>query len=286
MQKIIQSMAWAMRRTMGTSGAESLSVAADIFVGQTEAPLVITPYVNTLTMSELMACMTAGFATIAGGVLVAYVRFGVDPGHLIAASVMAAPASLLIAKVVYPQTETAPTAGGARLDIPREHANVLDAAAGGATMGLRLAANVAVMLLTFIALVAMLNYCLGWVGTSLSQIFGVLFAPLAWCLGVPWSEARVVGNLLGTKIAVNEFVAYIQLMEAVKAGLLCPRSVTIATYALCGFANFGSIGIQIGGIAAIAPGRRSDVARLGIRAMFAGTIATLMTAAVAGILVG
>jgi concentrative nucleoside transporter, CNT family len=284
MQQIIRSMAWAMRRTMGTSGAESLSVAADIFVGQTEAPLVIRPYIGTLTNSELLACMTAGFATIAGGVLVAYVRFGVDAGHLIAASVMAAPASLLIAKVVFPQTERAPTAGGARLDIPKEHANLLDAAAGGATVGLKLAANVAVMLLVFIALVAMVNYGLGWVHLSLPQIFGWIFAPLAWCLGVPWHEARVVGNLLGTKIAVNEFVAYVQMMNAVHGGLLGPRSTVIATYALCGFANFGSIGIQIGGIAAIAPERRADVARLGMRAMFAGTLATLMTAAVAGIL--
>jgi CNT family concentrative nucleoside transporter len=284
MQKIIRGMAWTMRRTMGTSGAESLSVAADIFVGQTEAPLVIQPYIATLTMSELMACMTAGFATIAGGVLVAYVRFGVDAGHLMAASVMAAPAALLIAKVVFPQTERAPTADGARLDLPKEHANLLDAAAGGATIGLKLAANVAVMLLVFIALVAMVNYGLAWVGTSLSQIFGWIFAPLAWCLGVPWSEARVVGNLLGTKIAINEFVAYAQMMDSVKAGALGAHSTVIATYALCGFANFGSIGIQIGGIAAIAPERRSDVARLGMRAMFAGTLATLMTAAVAGVL--
>jgi CNT family concentrative nucleoside transporter len=284
MQQVIRAMAWTMRRTMGTSGAESLSVAADIFVGQTEAPLVIRPYVATLTNSELLACMTAGFATIAGGVLVAYVRFGVDAGHLLAASVMAAPASLLVAKIVFPQTEAAPTAGGARLDIPKEHANLLDAAAGGATIGLKLAANVAVMLLVFIALVAMVNYGLGWIGTSLPQIFGWLFAPLAWCLGIPWHEARVVGNLLGTKIAINEFVAYVQMMDAVHGGLLGPRSTVIATYALCGFANFGSIGIQIGGIAAIAPERRADVARLGMRAMFAGTIATLMTAAVAGIL--
>ena len=284
MQRIIRGMAWAMRRTMGTSGAESLSVAADIFVGQTEAPLVIRPYVATLTNSELLACMTAGFATIAGGVLVAYVRFGVDAGHLLAASVMAAPASLLVAKVVFPQTERSTTADGANLDIPREHANLLDAAAGGATVGLKLAANVAVMLLVFIALVAMINYGLSWVGTSLPQIFGWIFAPLAWCLGVPWGEARVVGNLLGTKIAVNEFVAYVQMMDAVHGGALGPRTTVIATYALCGFANFGSIGIQIGGIAAIAPERRADVARLGMRAMFAGTIATLMTAAVAGIL--
>ncbi|HOX27078.1 MAG TPA: nucleoside transporter C-terminal domain-containing protein [Candidatus Krumholzibacteria bacterium] len=284
MQRVIRAMAWAMRRTMGTSGAESLSTAADIFVGQTEAPLVIRPYIASITNSELMACMTAGFATIAGGVMVAYVRFGLDAGHLVAASVMAAPAALLTAKIMYPQTEAAPTAGGARLDIPREHANLLDAAAGGATVGLRLAANVAVMLLVFIGLVAMINYALGWIGTSLAEIFGWIFAPLAWCLGVPWHEARIVGNLLGTKIAVNEFVAYVQMMDVVHAGGLGPRSTVIATYALCGFANFGSIGIQIGGIAAIAPERRADVARLGLRAMFAGTIATLMTAAVAGFL--
>jgi CNT family concentrative nucleoside transporter len=284
MQRVIGGMAWVMRRTMGTSGAESLSCAANIFVGQTEAPLVIRPYVNDMTMSELMAVMVGGFATIAGGVMVAYVRFGVDAGHLMAASVMSAPAALVMAKVMYPEREQSRTAGGATLQIGREYANLLDAAAGGAAVGLRLAANVAAMLLAFIALIAMVNYALGWAHTSLQQIFGWIFSPIAWTLGVPWSEARTFGSLLGTKVAINEFVAYLQLEDLVRAGHLSARSATIATYALCGFANFSSIAIQIGGIGAIAPGRRSDVAKLGLKAMFAGEFASWMTAAIAGVL--
>ena len=284
MQRLIGGVAWVMQRTMGTSGAESLSCAANIFVGQTEAPMVIRPYVATMTMSELMAVMVGGFATIAGGVMVAYVRFGVDPGHLLAASVMSAPAALVMAKVMYPEKEKSRTAGGARLDIPREYANVIDAAAGGAGVGLRLAANVSAMLLAFIALVAMMNYGLGWLHTSLQQIFGFIFAPFAWAMGVPWGEARAFGNLLGTKMALNEFVAYLDLTRAAADGTLSPRSVVIGTYALCGFANFSSIAIQIGGIGSVAPGRRSDVARLGLKAMFAGTLASWMTAAIAGFL--
>jgi len=284
MQRIIAGMAWLMRRSMGTSGSESLSCAANIFVGQTEAPLVIRPYIGTTTMSELMAIMVGGFATVAGGVMAAYVRFGVDAGHLLAASVMSAPAALVVAKLMFPEKLSSPTAGAVRLEVPREHANLLDAAAGGASVGLRLAANVAAMLLAFIALVAMINYGLGWLGTSLQQLLGWIFAPLAWTMGVPWSEAVVFGSLLGTKIAVNEFVAYIDLMDAVRSGVLSPRSVVIATYALCGFANFGSIAIQIGGIGSIAPERRSDVARLGLRAMFGGALASWLTATIAGIL--
>ncbi len=284
MQRIIAGMAWLMRRSMRTSGSESLSCAANIFVGQTEAPLVIRPYVPTMTMSELMAVMVGGFATVAGGVMAAYVRFGIDAGHLMAASVMSAPAALVVAKLMYPETESSPTVGKVGLQVPREYANLLDAAAGGATVGLRLAANVAAMLLAFIGLVAMVNYGLGWLDTSLEQIFGFLFAPLAWCMGVPWSEATTFGNLLGTKIAVNEFVGYIGLTQAVADGALSPRSVVIATYALCGFANFGSIAIQIGGIGAIAPQRRSDVARLGLRAMFGGALASWLTATIAGFL--
>ncbi len=286
MQRVIGGMAWVMRRSMGTSGAESLSCAANIFVGQTEAPLVIRPYVSALTMSELMAVMIGGFATIAGGVMVAYVRFGIDPGHLMAASVMSAPAALVIAKIMYPEAETSQTAGRVTLAIPREHANVIDAAAGGAAVGLRLAANVAAMLLAFIALIAMLDWLLGLAGTSMTQLLGWLFAPIAWCLGVPWSEASAVGNLLGTKIAINEFVAYIQLADEMHRSALSPRSAVIATYAICGFANFGSIAIQIGGIGSVAPDRRSDVARLGLRAMFGGALASWLTAAIAGILTG
>lgn len=286
MQRVISAIAWLMRRTMGTSGAESLSVAADIFVGQTEAPLVIRPFVGSLTMSEMMAIMVGGFATIAGGVMAAYVRFGIEAGHLLAASVMSAPAALLMAKLMYPEKAASVTAGGVRLEIPREHANVIDAAAGGAAVGLRLAANVAAMLLAFIALVAMVNYLFGLAGTSLQQIFGVLFSPLAWAMGVPWEEARAFGNLLGLKVSVNEFVAYLDLATDMRDGTLGPRASVIATYALCGFANFGSIAIQIGGIGVLAPERRSDAARLGLRAMFAATLANLLTATIAGILIG
>jgi CNT family concentrative nucleoside transporter len=296
MQRIISGMAWLMRRSMGTSGSESLSCAANIFVGQTEAPLVIRPYLSTATMSELMAIMVGGFATVAGGVMAAYVRFGVDAGHLLAASVMSAPAALVVAKIIFPEREVSPTAGEVKLDVPREYANLLDAAAGGATVGLRLAANVGAMLLAFIALVAMINFGLdktggwlhqiGWTGapTSLQDIFGFIFAPIAFVMGVPWSEAKTFGNLLGTKIAVNEFVAYIELMKTVGDHTLSPRSVIIGTYALCGFANFGSIAIQIGGIGSVAPTRRSDVAKLGLRAMFGGALASWLTATIAGIL--
>jgi CNT family concentrative nucleoside transporter len=233
-----------------------------------------------------MAVMVGGFATVAGGVMAAYVRFGVDAGHLLAASVMSAPAALVVAKIMYPETEESPTRGTVTLDVPREYANVLDAAAGGAGVGLKLAANIGAMLLAFIALVAMVNYGLGFVGLSLQQIFGWVFSPIAWVMGVPWSEAATFGNLLGTKIAVNEFVGYIELIAARDAGSLSPRSVVIGTYALCGFANFSSIAIQIGGIGTIVPARRSDVAALGLKAMFGGALASWLTATIAGVLVG
>jgi len=286
MQIVIRGMAWVMRKTMGTSGSESFSVAANVFVGQTEAPLVIRPYLPTMTQSELMAVMVGGFATVAGGVMAAYVRFGVDAGHLLAASVMSAPAALVVAKIMYPETEESPTRGTVTLDVPREYANVLDAAAGGAGVGLKLAANIGAMLLAFIALVAMVNYGLGFVGLSLQQIFGWVFSPIAWVMGVPWSEAATFGNLLGTKIAVNEFVGYIELIAARDAGSLSPRSVVIGTYALCGFANFSSIAIQIGGIGTIVPARRADVAALGLKAMFGGALASWLTATIAGVLIG
>ncbi len=284
MQRLISGMAWIMRRTMGTSGSETLSCAANVFVGQTEAPLVVRPYIKTMTSSEIMAIMCGGFATVAGGVMAAYVRFGVDAGHLLAASVMSAPAALVVAKIMYPETETSATAGEVKLDVPKEYANLIDAAAGGAGVGLKLAANIGAMLLAFVALVAMINAGLDLLGTSLQQIFGWVFAPLAWAMGVPWSEAEAFGNLLGTKIAVNEFLGYVELRGAVEAGALSPRSVVIATYALCGFANFSSIAIQIGGIGGLAPERRSDVAKLGLRAMFGGAMASWLTATIAGIL--
>jgi CNT family concentrative nucleoside transporter len=255
-----------------------------VFVGQTEAPLVIKPYIKTMTNSEIMAIMCGGFATVAGGVMAAYVRFGVDAGHLLAASVMSAPAALVIAKLMYPETEVSDTVGSVELSVPKEHANLIDAAAGGAGVGMKLAANIGAMLLAFVALVAMVNAGLGLIGTSLQEIFGWVFAPLSWCMGVPWSEAPTFGSLLGTKIAVNEFLGYDALRGAMADGTLSPRSIVIATYALCGFANFSSIAIQIGGIGGIAPERRGDVARLGLRAMFGGALASWLTATIAGIL--
>lgn len=286
MQKIISGIARVMQKTMGTSGSETLSCSANIFVGQTEAPFVIRPYLETMTRSEIMAVMVGGFATVAGGVMAAYVRFGIDAGHLLAASVMSAPAALVVAKIMLPETEMSPTRGAVSLQIPREYANVLDAAAGGAGTGLKLAANVGAMLLAFISLVAMINYGLGFAHTSLGTILGWLFAPFAWVMGVPASEMKAFGALLGTKISVNEFLAYIQLADIKTAGTMSPRSIVIATYALCGFANFSSIAIQIGGIGTLAPSRRADVARLGLKAMIGGAIASWMTAAIAGMLTG
>ncbi len=284
MQRLIEGVAWVMRRTMGTSGPETLCAAANIFVGQTEAPVVIRPFIKTLSQSELMAVMTGGFATVAGSVMAAYVRFGIDGGHLITASVMSAPAALVMAKIIYPQTDPAAVSRSARASYAKEHVNVLEAAAGGASVGVQLALNVAGMLIAMLALLAMINYVLGWVGTSLPQIFGFVFSPVAWCMGVPWQETRVFGNLLGTQLTVNEFVAYGQLVAAKNSGALSPRTVVIATYALCGFANLSSLAIQIAGIGVMAPERRGDLARLGLRAMLAGAFACWMTGCIAGIL--
>jgi len=294
MQRLVHGAAWVMQRTMKTSGSESLSAAANIFVGQTEAPLVVRPYVATMTTSELMAVMVGGFATVAGGVLAAYVRFGIDAGHLLTASVMSAPAALMLAKIAIPETEVSKTAGHVEIAVEKDSVNVIDAAAGGAATGLKLAANVGAMLLAFIALIHLVDYLLGlpgrWAGVesglladlSLATIFGWVFAPLAWAIGVPWRDAPEVGNLIGTKIAVNEFLAYIQLGGISET--LSPKSRIIATYALCGFANLSSIAIQIGGIGGIAPARRHDLARLGLRAMAVGALASALTAALAGIL--
>jgi concentrative nucleoside transporter, CNT family len=280
-----------MMRLMGTSGAESLSASANIFVGQTEAPLLIRPYVGTMTLSELMAVMTGGFATVAGGVLVAYVGMGVDAGHLIAASVMSAPAALVMAKIMFPETEVSQTAGTVRVRVERPWVNVIDAAAQGAADGLRLALNVGAMLLAFIALIAMVNSGLGWLGgwvgapqLTLELLLGWIFRPLAFLMGVPWGETLQVGSLLGIKTVVNEFVGYVEMQRMVAAGDLSPRATVIATYALCGFSNFSSIAIQIGGIGGIAPERKGDLARLGLRAMIAGSLACFQTATIAGIL--
>jgi len=297
MQVIVKIFAVAMQRTMKTSGAETLSTSANIFVGQTEAPLVVKPFVADMTMSELMAVMVGGFANTAGGVLAAYVGMLRDvfpdiAGHLIAQSVMSAPAALVCAKIIFPETETPRTTGNTKMSVEKIDANALDAAARGATEGLQLAFNVAAMLLAFIALIGMLNAGLralgGWTGMpslSLELLFGYAGWPLAWVMGVPTADCFIIGKLIGVKTVVNEFVAYLQLADLLKNGVpLSYRSVVIASYALSGFANFSSIAIQIGGISAIAPSRRHDLAKLGLRAMFVGAIATFTTATIAGLL--
>lgn len=291
-QWVVRGFARAMMWVMGTSGAESLSASANIFVGQTEAPLLIRPYVGKMTQSELMAVMTGGFATIAGGVLAAYVGMGVSAGHLIAASVMSAPAALVMAKLMFPETEESMTAGTVRVKVERPWANVIDAAAEGAGSGLKLALNVGAMLLAFIALIALCNGVLGkvggWMGfdgLTLQWILGQLFRPLAWVMGVPWAESAQVGTLLGIKTVVNEFVGYAEMSTMLEAGQLSARSEVIATYALCGFSNLSSIAIQIGGIGGIAPERKRELARIGLRAMIAGSLACFQTATIAGLLV-
>ena len=308
MQRLVSGFAWIMRRTMKTSGSETLATAANTFVGQTEAPLMVAPFIKRMTESELAAVMTGGFATVAGGVLAAYVGLldKVVPdiaGHLIAASVMSAPAALVIAKVMWPETEESETAGEASVEVDTPDVNLIDAAARGATEGMKLALNVAAMLIAFIALIALVNALLGlpfglyndWMGLegaaaiepwSMQKILGWIFWPLAFLTGVPVSECSAVGTLLGEKLVLTEFIAYLHLYESLSADVaaLSPRTVVIASYALCGFANFGSIGIQLGGIGGIAPERRHDLARLGVRAMFGGMLASLMTASVAGML--
>jgi CNT family concentrative nucleoside transporter len=282
MQIVVRLFAVVMRRVMRASGAESLNVAASIFMGQTEAPLTIRPYLPRMTESELMTVMTSGMAHISGGIMAAYILFGIEAQHLLTAVIMTAPGTLMMAKIFVPETEVPETLGSVRLEIERTDVNVIDAAGRGTSEGLALALNVAAMLISFLALVALVNALLGLVGLSLQQIFGWAFAPIAWAMGVPWRDAPVVGNLLGTRMALNEFVAYSQLGGL--KGELDTRSFTIATYALCGFANFSSIGIQIGGIGALAPSRRHDLARLGLRAMLAGTFANFVTATIAGFL--
>ncbi len=290
MQKIVQWSAWVMMKVMRVSGAESLSAAANIFVGQTEAPLVVRPYVNDMTNSELMALMTGGMATVAGGVLAAYVGFGIDAGHLLSASVMSAPAALVCAKLLVPESEKSKTAGKVELNAEKNTVNIIDAAAAGAGEGLKLALNVGAMLLVFIALIAMLNGILGYFGglvgfpqLSFELIMGYVFAPVSFIMGVPWEECTQVGTLLAKKLVINEFVAYLDLKAML--GTLSKRSVIISTYALCGFANFSSIAIQIGGIGTLAPNRTQDLSRLGIKSLIGGTLACLMTATIAGILI-
>jgi CNT family concentrative nucleoside transporter len=303
MQKVVQGMGWVMFKVLRISGAESLSVAANVFVGQTEAPLVVRPYISRMTESELFTMMVGGMATIAGGVLAAYITMlgGADEAqrifyakHLLSASIMAAPATIVLAKILRPEVEESLTAGEIKLHVEKTATNVIEAAANGAADGWRLALNVGAMLLAFIALIAMIDYPLGWIGglidfegmtgleLSLSTVLGFLLSPLAWVIGVPWEDAITVGGLIGAKVVTNEFVAYAALTEI--QDTMSPHAVLISTYALCGFANFSSIAIQIGGIGGLAPERKSDLARLGLRAVLGGTLATMMTATIAGVL--
>jgi CNT family concentrative nucleoside transporter len=289
MQLIVRVFAVIMRRFMRASGAESLNVAASIFMGQTEAPLTIRPFLPRMTESELMTVMTAGMAHISGGVMAAYISFGAKAEHLLTAVIMTAPGTLMMAKLFVPETGEPETMGTVKLAVEKTDVNVIDAVGRGTGEGLHLALNVGAMLISFLALVAMLNAGLGLIGQafgtelSMQLILGWVFAPIAWALGVPWQDAITVGNLLGTRMVLNEFVAYSQLGPLQTT--LDPKSFTIATFALCGFANFSSIGIQIGGIGALAPERRHDLARLGLRAMLAGTFANFLTATIAGMLV-
>ena len=304
LQRVVQGIAWLMMKTMGTSGAESLC-DSNVFVGQTEAPLMIRPYLATLTQSELHAIMVGGFAHIAAGVLVVYVSFGVPAVHLIAASVMAAPGALAIAKLLFPEDGEPETAGTVRTHVERPWVNGVDAAASGASDGMKLVLNVGAMLIAFLALLALVNALLGWAGglagmpqLSLEWLFARLLAPVAWLIGIPWSECGTVGVLLGKKTVLNEFIAYLDLKTlldnaklvasgAKAAGsvpVLSERAAVLATYALCGFANVGSIGIQIGGIGGLAPNRQHDLARLGVRALLGGALTSFVSACIAGIL--
>jgi concentrative nucleoside transporter, CNT family len=291
LQRVVRGAAWAMRLVMGTSGSESLAAAANIFMGQTEAPLVIKPYLPTMTRSELMALMVGGMATIAGGVLAAYVALKIDAGHLLTASIMSAPAALMMSKLLLPETEVSDTAVGANAKIERESVNGLDAMCTGASDGIKLAINVMGMLIAFVALVALVNYTLslGLRGIGVQEakplklILGYANAPFAWLMGVPWADCKAVGAILGERIVLNEFIGYTSLSEAVTTQAISPRSITLTTYALCGFANFSSIAIQIGGISALSPERRGDLAKLGLKAMIGGLLACYCTAAMAGL---
>jgi len=293
MQLVIKAAAWLMIRLMGVSGAESLNVAASIFMGQTEAPQTIRPFLPDLTYSELMTVMTSGMAHVSGSIMAAYIAFGIEPKHLLSAVIMTAPGTLVMAKMLVPETEVPKTAG--RVVMSEEEVelekneNLLGAIARGTTDGLHMALNIAAMLISFLALIALLDGIMGgihahiaWFPSSLEAILGALFAPIAWVIGVPWHDCRLIGDLLGVRMVLNELVAFSMLGP--QKAVLDPRSFTIATFALCGFANFSSIGIQMGGIGALAPNKRGDLARLGIRAMLAGTMANLMSASIAGML--
>jgi CNT family concentrative nucleoside transporter len=295
MQIVIRALAWVMLKTMRISGAESMNVAASIFMGQTEAPLTIRPFLKGATRSELMTIMTSGMAHVSGGIMAMYIAQGVAPQHLLAAVIMTSPGTILIAKMLVPEIEVPATEG--RVVMPKDELhkeeNLIGAIARGTIDGGKLAMNVAIMLISFLALVALLDGLLGWthsfaymhwVPSSLGQILGFLFAPVAWLIGVPWHDCGSIGNLLGTRMALNEVIAYISL--GAQKAVLAPRSFIIATFALCGFANLGSIGMQIGGIGALVPERRNELAKLGVRAMLAGTMANLISASIAGMFLG
>jgi len=295
MQIIIRGLAWVMLKTMRISGAESMNVAASIFMGQTEAPLTIRPFLAGATRSELMTIMTSGMAHVSGGIMAMYIAQGIEARHLLSAVIMTSPGTILMAKMLVPETDVPATEGRVVIPEDEEHKdeNLIGAIARGTIDGGKLAMNVAIMLISFLALVALLDSLLGWVHMhagfhwlpgSLGEILGFVFAPVAWLIGVPWRDCGVIGNLLGTRMALNEVIAYIAL--GVHKATLDPRSFTIATFALCGFANLGSIGMQIGGIGALVPERRNDLARLGVRAMLAGTMANLISASIAGMFLG
>lgn len=289
LQKVVAVFSKVMVYIMDVSGSESLATASNVFVGMAEAPLVVKPYIKTMTRSELMAMMTGGMATISGATLAAYAGLGADPGHLLTASIISAPAALVIAKIMLPEVEESLTKRVVKVAIPKEDVNILDAACRGASEGAKLAINIAAVLICFIAFVALLNWALlvlpnvGGAPLTLERILGWFCAPVAWIMGVEWSDAGTVGMLLGKKTIMNEFVAYIDLVKY--KDMISERSFTIATYALCGFANFGSIAIQIGGYGSLVPTRRKDFAKLGLRAMIGGSLAAFMTAAIAGVLI-
>ena len=288
-QIIIKNIAKVMEKTMKASGAETLSISANIFVGQTEAPILIRPYISKMTNSELMTVMVGGFSTVAGSVMALYVTWLNNipeiAGHLLAASVMSAPAALMVAKIIYPETNSYQIISSNSINLKSQDNNLVDAIGRGATDGLKLAANVAAMLIAFISLVAMINFILSLLGTSMQEMLGLLFKPLAWTMGIPWADAKIVGTLMGEKIVLTELIAFRDLSDYVSNNTISERSVIIASYALCGFANFGSIGIQLGGIGSMAPKRKKDLSKLVFKAMLGGAIASWLTASIVGILI-
>ncbi len=292
LQRVVNALAWLMMKTMKTSGSESLSCAGNIFLGPTEAALIVKPYIANMTQSELHAVMTGGFATIAGGVLGAYLSFGIPPEHLIAAFFMTSPVSLIVSKIMYPETEVSETIGKIDIDIQNNYVNAIDAATSGAIDGVKLAVNVGVIIIAFLGLLAAVNASLSWLGTlvrcpqlSLEWMLSFVMFPVAWLMGVPWADCGQVGALLGKKTILNEFIAYLDLGEMIKKQEISQRSVIITTYALCNFANIGSIGITIGGMTGIAPNRQHDLARMGVKTMIGGLLAGFITAGIAGILI-